>query len=165
MTIPHRGQTSQSTYFITANTFQKKSIFQVDSNALLFIEVLYHYRQNGNYLLHEFVLMPNHFHLLITPTGITLERALQLIKGGSSYRMGKERGIKKEIWQTSFLDRRVRDSEEYEKFRNYIHQNPVKRFLAKTAAEYPYSSASGTFQLDPVPQWLKPLSRATSVQA
>ena len=78
MTIPYRGQTSQSTYFITANSFQKKKLFQVDKNVLLFIEVLFHYRQKGNYLLHEFVLMPDHFHLLVTPSGITLERSVQV---------------------------------------------------------------------------------------
>src|SRR5438874_12006336 len=50
--------------------------------AQLFIEVLQHYRRQGKYLLHEFVLMPDHFHVLITPT-ITLERALQLIRRAS----------------------------------------------------------------------------------
>jgi putative transposase len=106
-------------------------------------------------LLHEFVLMPNHFHLLITPT-LSLERALQLIKGGFSYRARRELGFAGEIWQTSFYDRRVRGSEDYERFRTYIHQNPVKRGLATAAEEYPYSSAAG-FVLDDVPQRLKPL--------
>ena len=70
--------------------------------AQLFIEVLLHYRRQGKYLLHEFVLMPDHFHVLITPA-ITLERALQLIKGGFSFRARKELGFGGEIWQTSFL--------------------------------------------------------------
>jgi len=165
MAIPYRGKTSESTYFVTANTFQKKNLFQVDRNALLFMDTLFHYRQENKYLLHEFVLMPDHLHLLITPTGITLERALQLIKGGYSFQMGKEFGMKREIWQTSFVDRRVRDAAEYENFRNYIHQNPVKRSLVKVARDYPYSSAAGTYNLDPVPQWLKPLSSQASMQA
>jgi putative transposase len=49
------------------------------------VQVLLSYREQHKYLLHEFVLMPDHFHLLITPT-LTLERALQLIKGGFSFR-------------------------------------------------------------------------------
>ena len=165
MTIPYRGKTSESTYFITANTFQKKKLFQVEKNARLFLDVMYHYREKKKYLLHEFVLMPDHFHLIITPVGITLERSLQLIKGGYSFRMGKEFGMRHEIWQTSFLDRRVRDAAEYQKFRDYIHQNPVKRFLAARPEDYPYSSASGSFALDPVPQWLKPMDEAASMQA
>jgi len=79
--------------------------------------------------------------------------------------MGKEFGIKREIWQTSFVDRRVRDAAEYENFRDYIHQNPVKRSLVKAAKDYPYSSAAGLYTVDPVPQWLKPLSSQASMQA
>jgi putative transposase len=121
--------------------------------ARLFIEVLLHYRQHGKYLLHEFVLMPNHFHLLITPV-VTLERALQHIKGGFSFRAGKELGFGSEIWQTSFYDRRVRDMQEYRTFAEYIRLNPVKRELR---VEYPYCSARLGFVLDGIPQRLKPL--------
>src|SRR5215469_13706227 len=110
MTIPYRGKTTESTYFITANTFQKKKLFQVEKNALLFLEVMFHYREEKKYLLHEFVLMPDHLHLIVTPVGITLERSLQLIRGGYSFRMGKELGMRREIWQPSFLDRRIRDA-------------------------------------------------------
>ena len=165
MTIPHRGETSESTYFVTANVFQRKSLFQVEKIACLFIEVLLHYRTEKKYLLHEFVVMPDHFHLIITPTGITLERSMQLIKGGFSFQLNKSLKVKKEVWQPSFLDRRVRDSLEYQKFKDYIWQNPVKRFLAKTPEEYPYSSANPSFNLDPVPQRLKPISSAALPQS
>jgi REP element-mobilizing transposase RayT len=81
MTIPHRGWTSNSTYFVSASCWEKQRLLQSARMAELFIDVLYHYREQQKYLLHEFVVMPNHFHLLITP-GETLERALQLVKGG-----------------------------------------------------------------------------------
>ena len=156
MAIPYRSRTSQSTYFVTGNCYEKKSLFQTEMSAELFIDVLFGYRDQGKYLVQEFVLMPDHFHALLTPTGPTLERALGLIKGGFSFRAGKELKWWFEIWQPSFADRRVRDSAEYFRFKNYIYQNPVKRFLTKTPEEYRYSSASGRFRLDPVPQWLKP---------
>ena len=126
--------------------------------AWLFIEVMMDYRTQKKYLLHEFVVMPEHLHLIITPTKITLERAMQCIKGGFSFQLNKNLRVKKDIWQPSFLDRRIRDSLEYQKFKDYIWQNPVKRFLARTPEEYPYSSANPCFQLDPVPQRLKPIS-------
>ena len=156
MAAPPRGNTGYSCYFITASTFQKQNLFQSDRMAHLFLEVLQHYRRQRKYLLHEFVLMPDHFHLLITPT-VTLERALQLIKGGFSFRARKELGFGGEIWQTSFYDRRVRDIEEYCAYREYIHRNPVKRRLVHAAADYPYSSARPGFELDGLPQRLKPI--------
>jgi len=123
--------------------------------ARLFLDVLLSYRSQEKYLLHEFVLMPDHFHLLITPLS-TLERALQLIKGGYSFRVKKELGFQGEIWEKSFYDRRVRDWEEYCAFRQYIHRNPVKRCLASIPQEYPYSSTRPGLSLDAVPQRLKP---------
>ena len=160
MTIPHRGATTESTYFVTANVLDKRSLFQVEKIARLFIEVLLSYRTQKKYLLHEFVVMPDHFHLILTPTSITLERAMQFVKGGFSFQLNKGLKIKREIWQTSFVDRRVRDSLEYQKFKDYIWQNPVRRFLAQLPEDYPYSSAHPSFRatLDPVPQRLKPIT-------
>src|SRR5689334_13553488 len=121
MTIPYRGSTGPGTYFITASCFQKKSLFQSNRMATLLIDVLLNYRNNDKYHLHQFVIMPNHFHLLITPIPpVTIARAIQLIKGGFSYRAKREQGIIGEIWQTSFYDHRVRDASEYARLRHYI---------------------------------------------
>ena len=157
MAAPRRGNTGYSTYFITAGTFQKQSLFQSDRMANLFVEVLLGYRAQQKYLLHEFVLIHNHFHILITPT-LSLERALQLIKGGFSFRAKREVGFTGEIWEKSFHDRRVRDWEKYCAFRRYIHLNPVKKGLALLPEEYLYSSARASVALDAVPQRLKPFS-------
>jgi putative transposase len=153
MAAPARGNTGYSVYFITASTYQKQSLFQSEHFSVPFIDTLLHYRLERKFLLHEFVVMPNHFHLLITPT-LTLERAMQLIKGGFSYRARKELGFAGEIWQPSYYDRRVREAEDYVNFKYYIHQNPVKRGLAKTPEEYPYSSARAGFVMDEVPERL-----------
>jgi len=100
--------------------------------------------------------MPDHFHLLITPAGdMTLERSLQLVKGGFSFRVKKELGKNLEIWQRGFTDRRVRDMEEFVGFRHYIHENPVKARLCEKAEEYPYSSANPRFRMDPVAAYLR----------
>jgi len=155
MTIPYRGETGHGTYFITASAFMKQNLLQSERMAHLFIELLYSYREQKKYLLHEWVVMPNHFHLLFTPI-VTLERAMQFIKGGFSFQAKKRFGIGREIWQTSFYDHRVRDAEEYERFRKYIHENPVRRGLVEKAEDWPFGSANSKFHKDEVPQRLKP---------
>jgi putative transposase len=87
---------------------------------------------------------------------LTLERVLQQIKGGFSFRAKKELGFGGEIWEKSFYDIRVRDWERYRGFRRYIHLNPVKRGLVAVPEEYLYSSAGAGIALDAVPQRLKP---------
>ena len=159
MTIPYRGETRGGIYFVTASTWEKQALLQSNRMAELCIDVLLQYRNQKKYLLHEFVVMPDHFHLLIAPLPpVTLEKAVQFIKGGFSFRAKKELGVRTEIWQTSFYDRRVRDSDEYERFRHYIHQNPVKRGLVVAAEGYRYSSLRTEFMMDKVPQWLKPVA-------
>jgi putative transposase len=138
-----------------ASTFHKQNILQSDRMAGLLVDVLLHYRQTQKYLLHEFVVMPDHFHLLISPQE-SLERAIQLIKGGFSFRAKRELGFMHEIWQPSFYDRRVRDAEEYFAFRDYIRQNALKRGRAVKAEDYRYSSAWPGLVLDEAPQRLKP---------
>ena len=155
MAIPYRGSTGPRTYFITASAFQKESLFQSNRMAGLLIDVLLNYQKQGRYNLHEFVIMPNHFHLLITPIPpVSIEKAVQFIKGGFSYRARKELGIIGEIWQTSFYDRRIRDAVEYARFRHYIHMNPVRRGLVARPEEFPFGSVH--LKLDEVPQRLKP---------
>ena len=100
--------------------------------------------------------MPEHVHILLTPaTEITLERAMQLIKGGSSYVLTKELGRKGEVWQRGFTDHRIRDLEDFDMHREYIHRNPVKRGLVQTAAAYRYCSAFPGYKLDEWPSAAK----------
>jgi len=154
MAAPPRGNTGYSVYFITASAFQRRPLFRKEPMARLFLDVLFHYRDKKNYLLHEFVLMPDHFHLLLSPT-LSLERSLQLIKGGFSYRAKREAEHSGEIWQPSYYDRRVRDIEDYRNFRYYIRRNPVRRGLAETPEQYAYSSACPGFALDGIPERLR----------
>jgi putative transposase len=125
--------------------------------------VLYHYRQQHKYLLHEFVIMPEHFHVLITVDAeMTVEKAAQLIKGGFAFRAGRELGFRAPVWQKGFSEIRVRQREAFLEMREYIQANPVKRFLVTNAADYPYSSAHPEFDLDPPPQRLKALPEAAA---
>jgi putative transposase len=100
--------------------------------------------------LHAFVIMPDHVHALLTPgEQNTLEKAVQMIKGGSSFRIRKQLGYRWPIWHGSFHDRWMRDAEEYFTRKRYIEANPVSGRLVQRPAEWQFSSATGRFQMDP----------------
>src|ERR1700753_3270877 len=99
------------------------------------------------YLLHEFVVMPDHIHVLLTPM-TSLEKAVQMIKGGFSSRATKELESRWEVWQKGFSDHRIRDTQDYGEHVTYIHENSVRARLVTKAEEYPYSSAHPGFELD-----------------
>src|SRR6478609_3902713 len=119
-----------------------RTFFASQAEAELFIDVLRTDTLAGKFKVREFVVMPNHFHILITLDGnISIERAMQLIKGGYSFRRTKELGLPDEIWQPGFSDVRVLDRKSYLAHKKYIDENPVKAGLAESAEEYPYCSA------------------------
>jgi putative transposase len=145
------------TFFVTSNAYQHRSIFQSERMARLLLDVLFDNREKKRLLLHEFVVMPNHLHLLITPAfEIALEKVIQFIKGGFSFRVGKELQVKFEIWQPGFTNHRIDDPADYDQHRSYIRENPVKAGLVERAELFAYSSAFPGMVLDAAPPALKP---------
>ena len=139
------------TFFISANTAGRRRLFQVSSNADLFLSVLRDDRNKGRYAIHAYVVMPDHIHLLLTPAhDVSLEKAVQFIKGGFSFRLKS----KTRVWQESFAYERIKDAREYAARRDYIHANPVRQHLCATAEEFSYSSAEGD-GVDPAPAHLR----------
>lgn len=122
----------------------------------LFLDVLKDNRATDRFEVHEFVLMPNHFHTLLTPAAeVSLEKAVQYIKGGFSFRAKRELGFNGEIWQAGYNEHRVKDAVEYAQHAKYIHENPVQAGLVERAQDYKYSSASKILDVDPVPKHLR----------
>ena len=164
MSIPPRRAESEQiasnarTFFVTSSTWDKRNLLQSDRAAELFLKVLYEYRAQGKFRLHEFVVMPDHFHLLLTlGSEISVEKAVQFIKGGFAFRAGKELGMKAPFWQKGFSEVRILDSPAYAEVQEYVRNNPVKRRLVETAEQYPFSSAHSGFEVDPPPQGLNPV--------
>ena len=94
----------------------------------------------GRYALHEFVVMPNHVHLLITPF-VEVPVITRSLKGVTANAANKILGTTgKRFWQEETFDRWSRDEENFERIRGYIARNPVKAGLAERAEEYAWSS-------------------------
>lgn len=143
------------TQFLTISSYLKTNILQSRRSASLLIDVILHYREQKKFELHEFVIMPNHAHILLSPL-ITIERSVQLIKGGFSYRISREHGFSGSVWQPSYYSRRVRDTNEYQAFVTYIHMNPVRKHLVERIEDWEFSTAGMRWILDEPPQRLKP---------
>jgi putative transposase len=149
---PSRLISPPGTYFLTFCTWHHRNLFPVEAYARLFLKTLYHYRREDHYALHAFVLMPDHVHLLLTPAqDVTIERAVQLIKGAYSHGLVTLIGRSSEVWQRGFTDHRIRDAQDFLHHWNYVHQNPVAARLVLNSPEYRYCSAFPGFKLDPWP--------------
>jgi len=136
---PDKVVSSARTFFATTKTIQGCPLLQSERNATLLIDVLRSYVAAGKFRLHDFVVMPDHVHLLITVgADTTIEKAMQFIKGGFSFRLKKETGYLGEVWQRGFSEVRIDNSQSFLQHRKYIEGNPVKAGLVDSSETFPY---------------------------
>lgn len=156
----HFAPQETRTYMVTTVTVQRRRLFRVTPTAELLERTILDYRDQGRFLLHAYVIMPDHLHTLITPASdVSLEKAMQFIKGGFSFRLKS----KLDVWERSFNESQISTEEKFMSCMRYIHENPVRRGLVATAQEYRFSSIARA--LDPMPVHLREdKARAPSVR-
>ncbi|HEY4356522.1 MAG TPA: transposase [Acidobacteriaceae bacterium] len=146
-----RAPQSQRTYFLTFVTILRRKLFHAPVNAELMLATLQDYRAQGKFSLHAFVVMSDHVHVLVTPTeNVSLERVVQLIKGGFSFRFKS----RMDIWERGHFPERLKDWDGYNACVRYIENNPVRAGIVSEAEQYPFSSASRKDLSDPAPKEL-----------
>ena len=139
------------TYLVTAVTAERRRLFQVTVTAELLEQTILDYHRQEKFLLHAFVIMPDHFHALITPApDVSLEKAMQFIKGGFSFRLKS----KHDVWMRSFNESQIWTEEKFLSCVRYIEENPICRGLASMPQAYSFSSAAHS-PLDPMPLHLR----------
>jgi putative transposase len=110
----------------------------------------------GHYLLHAFVVMPNHVHLLVTPA-VALPKLTKSLKGITAKRANTMLALTgSRFWQEESYDHLMRHEREFEKIRNYIEENPVRAGLVREASEFRWSSAGWATGGSPADQGVRP---------
>ncbi|MDQ0396373.1 REP-associated tyrosine transposase [Labrys monachus] len=105
-------------------------------NALLFFD-------SSRYRLHAWCIMPNHVHVLVTPSpDCTLSALVHSWKSFSALQINRLRGEAGPVWFTEYFDRKIRNERHFETARFYIEHNPVNARLCSEAGDWPFSSAS-----------------------
>ena len=105
---------------------QGSCLLQHPDNAKIVADTLKHF--NGRrYTLGEWVVMPNHVHLLVSPhKDHSLNDILQSWKSFSAHEINKREKCTGQLWQHESYDHIVRSPEQLRHFENYIHNNPAK---------------------------------------
>ena len=90
--------------------------------------------ESVDYLLHEWVVMPNHVHVLLTPLkGIRLSKIIQAWKSISAHGINKRLGRNGEFWQKESFDHIVRNACDMERIRGYIRNQDVAEMKVDAA--------------------------------
>ena len=111
------------------------------------VEALMFRRKRGEMRLYVYCLMPDHLHLAMSPCAGkgTVSKIMQGFKSWTT-RVSWQHGEKGALWERSFYDHIARSYEDLRAICEYILNNPVRKGLAITAEEWPYSGL-----VDPLP--------------
>ena len=129
-------RSNEYAYFVSTQTAGRNPFFRHERWARLMIATLEHYAEK-DFILHAYVVMSDHLHLLITPRE-TVEKSVQLFKGGFSFRAKRELTWNGEIWQQGFTDHRIRDEEDWKRHLEYIRTNPNEARLVEDTVLYEF---------------------------
>src|SRR3984957_17912187 len=99
------------------------------------MRTIFDYCAQGKFLLHAFVIMPDHFHALITPApDVSLEKAVQFIKGGFSFRLKS----RLDVWMRGFNESQMQTEDMFVTCVRYMEENPVRSGLASRREGWAY---------------------------
>jgi REP element-mobilizing transposase RayT len=93
------------------------------------------------YELHAWVLMPNHVHMLLTPSE-PLPTITRWLKGSTARAANLLLGrTGKPFWRNESFDRLVRNTDEFTRIKRYIEYNPVSAGFVDSVEDWHWSSA------------------------
>jgi len=117
-------------------------LLRFPENARIVLENWRHF-EGGDYHLHDWVVMPNHVHVLIEPTGRRpLRSIVQSWKSYTAKRILQRAGRDDiTLWEPDYWDRFIRSGEHRRAVIEYIRLNPVRAGLCNRPDDWPWSSA------------------------
>ncbi len=99
-------------------------------------------RDDIDYKLSAWVVMPNHTHSLLRRfDDKEIEEIMDAHKGYTAHQANKYLNRSGQFWMEDYFDRYIRNEDHYSNTVRYIENNPVKGRLCKEPSEWPFSSA------------------------
>jgi putative transposase len=129
--------------FITQVVDRRQPIFQHAQFVNLLRDTLNNVKRLHPFTTLGYIFLPEHFHLLIRPTGESnFSDIMHSLKPNFTKEYKRLVGIEgsMKFWQKGFWDHIIRDEVDFQRHLDYIHYNPVHHQLVQKPEEWPYSS-------------------------
>lgn len=125
--------------FITNVTFARRPLL-IDNVDLLW-DAFATVKSRIPFELLAWVILPDHFHIVIDPKENDLSRILQRIKMSFAASWRKRKGRHSgRVWQHRFWDHVIRDQDDWNRHIDYIHYNPARHGLVRSPFDWTHSS-------------------------
>jgi len=141
-TLP-RWECPGATYHVRASIVPGRPERLTDPDIAEVVSKSLHHDDGGRYLLHCYVLMPDHFHAILQPAGrddgsVPLPEIMNGIKGSTAHRINRLRKRRGSFWLAESYSRIIRCSSEYDWTWHYIRTNPIAAGFVDLFHEWPW---------------------------
>lgn len=142
-------RTTDFPYHVSARCTNKEwfalplpKVWEIFSIYLYFITLAYGVR------IHAFVLMSNHFHMLISTPNGNIDEAMNYLQREVSRRLGEETDRINQIFGGPYHWTLIKNNIYYHHAYKYVYRNPVKAGICKRVEDYRYSTLRGLLGKD-----------------
>jgi putative transposase len=139
---PPHPYSGNGTYLITAANFGHTHVMRFSERRSEFQELLLKSFHDINAEIIGWVILPNHYHILVTVESLKLvSNCLRLLHGRTSHDWNMQDGLKEKrrVWYR-FLDHLMRDEKQLHQTLNYVHYNPIKHGYVDDIFAWQWSS-------------------------
>lgn len=155
MARPLRLEHPGALWHVTARGNERGDVFRDDADRREFLAVLGRTVSVYGWRLHAYVLMGNHYHLLVETPEPTLSRGMRDLNGVTTQRFNRRHGRTGHLFEGRFKAILVEREAHLLELVRYVVLNPVRAGLAKSPAAWPWSSYKATAGLAEAPEWLE----------
>ena len=140
---PLRIEYPGALYHITSRGNERKKIFLDDEDRTKFLEILRDYHERYGVLIHSYVLMDNHYHLVLeTPKG-NLLKVMHGINGGYTGYFNRKYNRAGHLFQGRYKGILVEKDTYLIPLSRYVHLNPVRAKIVEAPEKHRWSSYPG----------------------
>ncbi len=155
MARPLRLEFAGAVWHITSRGNERKEIFRDDEDRSLFLRLLARMACRFTWRIHAFVLMGNHYHLLLDTPEPTLSRGMRELNGIYTQRFNRRHERVGHLLQGRFKGILVQRDSHLLELTRYVVLNPVRAGLATKPEQWRWSSYPATAGLRAPPRWLE----------
>jgi REP element-mobilizing transposase RayT len=149
--LEHEG----AIWHVTSRGNERREIFRDRNDRSTFIDFLAKAVIDARWRLHAYVLMDNHYHLLIETPERTLSRGAKWLNETWAQHFNWRHDRVGHLFQGRFKGILVERETHLLELVRYIVLNPVRCGAVAYAADYEWSNYRATAGLEPVPDWLE----------
>lgn len=132
-----------ASYHVISRANRKEMIFGSDDVKEMFLEVIRRAKTKYHFLIKNFCIMGNHYHLIIKPlNNENLSHIMRWILSVFAMKFNRKFHLCGHVWQDRFISKIIHSYQQYLTTFFYIACNPIRAEITKCATDYEYSGIS-----------------------